>query len=361
MRIPIARPMLGPEERQGVLDVLESGHFRSGRRVAEFEQAFAAFHGARYGVALSSGTAALTAALVAHGIGRGDEVIVPSFSFFATASAVLAAGATPVFGDIDATTYCLSPAAAAATITARTRAILLVHLFGLPGDLAAMRELCARHALLLLEDAAQAHGAAIGECRVGARGTAAFSFYATKNMTTLEGGMVLTDDASVDDRIRKLRDHGRGPSGEHELVGGNQRMNELSAAIGCAQLSRLLDFNAARSENAHHYDRYLRGVAPPVVPPGHLHVFHQYTVRAPSGSERDRLLGELHGRGIEAHVYYEKPIHRQAAVSELVRMQRPELPETERATREVLSLPVFAGLRVDERDYVVEAVNAACR
>jgi dTDP-4-amino-4,6-dideoxygalactose transaminase len=360
MRIPIARPRLGLEERERVLEVLERGDFRSGRRVEEFEHAFAAFHGARHGVALNSGTAALTAALTVQGIGCGDEVIVPSFSFFATASAVIATGAIPVFADIEPATYCLSLAAAAAAITPRTRAIVLVHLFGLPGDTPGFRELCQRHGLLLLEDAAQAHGAAIGEQRVGASGIAAFSFYATKTITTLEGGMVLTDDAVIAERVRMLRNHGRGASGQHEIVGANLRMTELGAALGSVQLTRLGALNAERRANAHFYDTELRGVVPPVVPSPRIHVYHQYTVRAPGPRERDHLLEALHARGIEARVYYRRPIHRQPALEALLAGRSVDLPETDRASAEVLSLPVFAGLREEERAYVVAAVNGAC-
>jgi len=357
MHVPISRLQFGPEEHAALSAVLSSEQLAKGPRVEELETRFAAYHGARHGVAVGSGTAALTLALIAHGIGAGDEVIIPSFSFFATASAVLGAGAVPVFADIEADSYCLSPDAARAAISPRTRAIMPVHLFGLPADLPRLSALCREHGLLLLEDAAQAHGAAIGDARVGSTGTAAFSFFSSKNMTTGEGGMVLTDDAAVAHRLRMLRNHGRSAEA-HELIGSNQRMNELAAALGCVQLTRLPGFNAARRDNAHHFDRYLRGVTTPVASAGTTHVYHQYTVRVPAG-DRDRLVTRLNERGVGARVYYKQPIHAQPAILARPGARSLDLPETERASREVLSLPVHPGLTEAERAYVVESVNAS--
>jgi perosamine synthetase len=358
LRIPIARPEFGPEESAAVLEVLAARQLSKGPKGEAFERSFADYHAARHGVAVNSGTAAIAAALFAHRIGPGDEVIVPSFSFFATASAVLAVGAAPVFADVDPLTACLCPEAARAAVTPRTRAIMPVHLFGLPADMPRFAELARAHGLVLLEDAAQAHGAAIGDRRVGSFGTAAFSFFSSKNMTTGEGGMLLTSDAEVSRRARMFRNHGR--DGElHELLGGNYRMGELEAALGCVQLGRLPAFTAARREAAAYYDVHLpEAVRRPHVPSGFHHVYHQYTVRVPSGI-RDGLVARLNERGVAARVYYRRPIHREPLFEARPEYRALDLPETERASREVLSLPVYPGLTEAERAFVVDAVKSS--
>lgn len=360
MQIPIARPYVGPEERQAVIDVLTGGQLSQGPKVEEFERAFAAYQGAKHGVATNNGTTALTAAMMAHGIGPGDEVIVPSFSFFATASCVLSVGATPVFADIDATSFCLSPSAAEAAITSRTKAIMPVHLYGQPADMARFEALCGRRGLLLLEDAAQAHGAAIGERRVGTWGTASFSFYPTKNMTTTEGGMVLTNDDQIARKLRMIRNQGMGTQYHHEVVGYNFRMTDLAAAIGCVQLKRLPQWTEARIANASYYSSHLEHVATPALVPHTTHVFHQYTVRVPSGVDRDAAVKKLNERGVGARVYYARPIHQQPVFAARDRYQGLALPETERASREVISLPVHPAVTEEERAYVVQEVSAAC-
>lgn len=355
--IDIAAPTLGEAERRAVEAVLASGEFVKGRRTEAFEAAFAAAHGARHAVATNSGATALLAALLAHGIGRGDEVIVPSFSFFATASCVLGAGAVPVFADIDAATFCLSVEAAEAAITSRTKAVMPVHLFGQPAAMAGFEELCARRGLLLLEDAAQAHGAKVGGRSVGSFGTAAFSFFATKNMTTLEGGMVLTNDASVARRVRMQRNHGRDGGALHEIAGSNFRMSELAAAIGLVQLGRLPDLNARRRENARELGRTLAGVELPREAAGTTHVFHQYTVRVPPGADRDGFVRALNAAGVGARVYYATPIHRQPAILNGGPTARSDLPETERASREVVSLPVHPRLAAADLARIGHTVN----
>jgi len=360
MQVPIARPFLGEEEKAAVLDALSSGQLSQGPRVAEFERAFAAYHGAKHGIATSNGTTALTSALMAHGIGPGDEVIVPSFSFFATASSVLSVGATPVFADIDADTFCLSPTATEAAITERTRAIMPVHLYGLPADMARFEALCRARDLVLLEDAAQAHGAKFdGRC-VGTFGTASFSFYPTKNMTTTEGGMVLTNDDAVAERLRMIRHQGMSTQYLHEVIGYNFRMTDPSAAIGLVQLRRLDAWTKKRQENAAWYDRQLSGVGTPKVPSGREHVYHQYTIRLEEGVDRDAFIKRLNERGVGARVYYPLPIHRQPVFARMERYRGLELPETERATRAVLSLPVHPALTDEERAFVAAEVKAAC-
>ncbi len=358
--IEIAKPYIGEEEKKAVLAVLESGHLVQGSYVAMLEDRFAAAHGAKYAVATSSGTAALTAALLAHEISPGDEVIVPAFSFFASASSVMSVGARPVFADIEPDTYNLSVLAAEAAITPRTRAIMPVHLYGHPADMDRFQALCRSKGLVLVEDAAQAHAAAIGDRPVGTWGTAAFSFYATKNMTTTEGGMVLTSDVDVARRLRMIRNQGRNNQGLHEILGFNFRMTDICGAIGVQQLARLSDWTSLRIANAAYYSERLTRVQTPIVRKGCRHVFHQYTVRVPAGVNRDSMVQRLNHRGIGVRVYYPLPIYQQPAIRKIMTTAAEERPEAERAAREVFSLPVHHQLTQMELDTVVQEVNAAC-
>jgi perosamine synthetase len=360
MNIGIAKPYFDEEEKSAVLAVLENGQLAQGSEVEAFEHKFAAYHGARHGIAINNGTTALIATLMAHDIGAGDEVIIPSFSFFATASAVLFVNAVPVFVDIDPRTYCLSPNAVLAAITPRTAAVLAVHLYGLPADIPSLSKICSDHGLLLLEDAAQAHGAAIGEQHVGASNTASFSFYPSKNMTTGEGGMVLTSDDETARRLRMIRNQGMNEQYCHEVLGFNFRMTNMAAALGRVQLRRLPAWNTARSENAAYYNAHLQHIQTPFSPPQFTHVYHQYTVRAPEGVSRDSLVKQLNERGIGARVYYPRAIHQQPVIQKMKLGQDAILPETEKATQSVLSLPVHPALTSEQRDYIVEEVNRLC-
>jgi len=359
MRIPIARPFFGDEEKREVLAVLDSGQLVQGAWVERLEQAFAELVGARYAVATSSGTTALTAALLAHGVGPGDEVIVPSFSFFATASSVLSVQARPVFVDVDSETFTLSVEAACAAITPRTRAILPVHLFGHPANLPALTELCERHGLLLLEDAAQAHLAAIDGNPIGRTGTAVFSLHGSKNATSGEGGLVLTNDARVYERLRGLRNHGRLASDRHEMLGFNFRMTNLCAAVGIPQLSRLEGWTARRIDNAAFYAREIHGAVLPLVRPGHRHVFHQFTVRTPPGRSRDAVVLALRELGVDARVYYPLPIHRQPIMIDLG-LSLADLAVTDELCRTVFSLPVHPQLSTEDLAFVADAVSRLC-
>jgi dTDP-4-amino-4,6-dideoxygalactose transaminase len=360
MQIGIAKPYIGEEEKRAVLAVLDSGQLSQGPKVAEFERAFAEYHGAKHGIATSNGTTALMAAMMAHDIGPGDEVIIPSFSFFATASCVLSVGAHPVFADIDPDTYCLSPEAAEAAITPRTKAIMPVHLYGQPADLPRFEAICQKHGLILMEDAAQAHGAAIGQRKVGTWGTASFSFYPTKNMTTTEGGMVLTNDDEIARKLRMIRHQGMNQQYYHEVVGYNFRMTDLMAAIGLVQLGRLPEWTQLRIENARYFNHRLESVRTPYLKTNFTHVYHQYTVRAPESVDRDAVVKRLNEKGIGARVYYPTPIHRQPVFENRNGYGKLDLPETEKATREVLSLPVHPALTDDEKAYIVQEVNAVC-
>lgn len=349
-RVSAVQVSMGAEERAAVQAVLESGRLVQGEQVAAFEAEFAEIVGGRECVAVNSGTSALHLGLLAAGIGPGDEVIVPSFTFAATANAVVRAGATPVFADIEAGSFNLDPRSVEAAITTATRAIMPVHLYGQPADCLALGRLAQAHSLLLFEDACQAHGAALDGRPAGALGdVAAFSFYATKNMTTGEGGMVVCRDEDTARRVRLLRNQGMEQKYRNELAGLNNRMTDIAAAIGRVQLGRLARWNDERRAIAQRYDAGLEGVVTPVAMQGARHVYHQYTVRSRS---RDQLLKELDVHGIDAAVYYPVPTHR------LPSYARDEvLPETDRAAAEALSLPVRPGLSEDEVARVVDAVN----
>jgi perosamine synthetase len=349
-RVAAVRVVMGPEEQAAVQDVLRSGRLVQGEQVEAFEREFAALVGGRECVAVNSGTSALHLGLIAAGIGPGDEVIVPSFTFAATANAVVRAGATPVFVDIDPGSFCIDPRSVERAITRATRAVIPVHLYGQPADMSTLSALTSDRSITLFEDACQAHAAALNGNAVGALGDlAAFSFYATKNMTTGEGGMVVCDDAGIARRIRLLRNQGMETKYRNEVAGLNNRMPEVAAAIGRVQLGRLAGWNTERRAAAGRYDAELHGVITPAVSPGVIHAYHQYTVRS---TERDRVASELDARGIDTAVYYPVPTHRLPAYRSQV-----ELPETEKAAAEVLSLPIRPGLTKAELDRVVDAVN----
>jgi dTDP-4-amino-4,6-dideoxygalactose transaminase len=362
--IPISVPLLGEEEKRAVLEAIDSGQLAQGKRVKAFEEAFADACGVRHAIATSSGTTALHTAVLAHGIGPGDEVITTSFTFIASANAALFAGARPAFVDIDERTYNIDPGRIEAAISPRTKAILPVHLFGNPCDMEAIMDIAAKHGLVVIEDACQAHGATAGGRKVGSFGTGCFSFYPTKNMTTAEGGIITTNDDELADRARLIRSHGQRERYYHEMIGYNFRMTEIQAAIGLVQLGRLEEFNLARRAHAEYLTARLRGVIVPTETPGCKHVYHQYTVRVPNprterGAEyrgRDELANHLREHGIGTMIYYPVPVHKQVAYQRLG--YQDHLPLAEQASREVLSLPVHPSLTQEELNKIVEGVNS---
>lgn len=355
--IPAARPEFGADERSAVDQVLASGGVAQGPQVDAFEREFSQMAvPACHSVAVNSGTSALHLALLAAGISPGDEVLVPSFTFAATANSVALTGATPVFVDIDPLTFCMSVSAARSAITSRTRAIMPVHLYGHPADLNGLQELCVEHSLFLIEDCAQAHLATLDAKPVGTWGLAgAFSFYPTKNMTSGEGGMVTTSDESLARKVRLLRNQGQEIRYHNEIVGFNNRMSDIHAAIGRVQLTKVAGWTARRQQNAAFFNEHLSGVVTPTVAPGATHVFHQYTIRV-QDHHRDTFAAQLAEKGVGTGVYYPVPNHRLPAY-----MQALDLEETERAAAEVLSLPVYPSLTDAERDTIVEAVNTVAR
>ena len=354
--IPAAKPEIGFRERRAVNRVMRSGMLAQGPEVAAFEKEFSAHVAGRESVALNSGTSALHMSMLAVGIGPGDEVIVPSFSFAATANSVALTGATPVFVDVELDHFNADPAAIEAAITPRTKAIMPVHLYGHPADLRAISAIVEKHGLLLLEDAAQAHLASVDGVPIGAWGIAAsFSFYPTKNMTSGEGGMVTTPSAEVARAVRVLRNQGMERRYENEVIGFNTRMTDIHAAIGRVQLTKLVGWTAKRQKNAAFLSANLRGVVAPPTADGAVHVFHQYTVRVVD-HDRDAFAVELGKRGVGSGVYYPTPIHRLPSFKlEL------DLPTTEVAATQVLSLPVYPSLTQRQLEAIVEAVNAVAK
>jgi dTDP-4-amino-4,6-dideoxygalactose transaminase len=350
--IQVANPIIGDEERAAVDRVLQSGMLAQGPEVAAFESEYAEVVNGRHCIAVNSGTSALHMSLLALGIGPGDEVLVPSFTFAATANSVALTGATPVFVDIEPTYFCMDPAAAEAAITSRTKAIMPVHLYGHSADMTLICSIAAKHGLLISEDAAQAHSATWNGVPVGALGdVASFSFYPTKNMTAGEGGMVTTNDASVARAVRLLRNQGMEKRYENEIVGFNTRMTDVHAAIGRVQLQKLPAWTAKRQANALFLSENIRGVVTPAVAPEATHSYHQYTIRI-EGMDRDLFAEQLTSRGIGNGVYYPIPVHRLPSFGLSL-----DLPSTELVAQQCLSLPVHPTLTQNDLEKIVEVVN----
>ncbi|HSF83425.1 MAG TPA: DegT/DnrJ/EryC1/StrS aminotransferase family protein [Anaerolineales bacterium] len=354
--INIAKPLIGDEEKNAVLEVLDSGILAQGPRVKAFEDAFAEMCGVEFAIATTSGTTALHTTLLAHGIGPGDEVITSPFTFIASSNSILYVGARPIFVDIDPDTFNIDPNLIEAAITPATRAIMPIHLFGLSADMDPIIELSKHYNLIIIEDACQSHGAAYHGRKVGSFGTGIFSLYPTKNITSAEGGMITTNDSSYAGRCRVIRQHGMRRRYFHDEMGYNFRMSDVHAAIGLAQLKKLEQFNMKRQANARYLNEHLKGVLTPKIPEHCLHVFHQYTVRVPN-RKRDALMEHLHTHEIITGIYYPVPIHQQTYyVNELG--YSLSFPVAEKAAQEVLSLPVHPGLSQSDLEMIVAAVNS---
>jgi len=357
-KIPISKPIIGDEEVEAVVRVLRSGMLTRGAETENFEREFASYIGTKYAVSVMNGTIALEASLKALGVRSGDEVIVPDFTFIATASAVVNVGARPVFADIDEKTYCIDPESVNELITGRTRAIIPVHLFGHPADMKAINEIAEDRRLLVLEDSAQAHGAEIDGVKVGSLGHAsAFSLYATKNMMTGEGGMVTTSIESVYELLLKLRKHGEAKRYMSDMIGSNLFMTEMQAALGRVQLRKLDRWNEIRRSNAKFYIEKLSRVKEIVLPtelPGYKHVFHQFVIRVPS-ELRDKLVEHLSSRGIGVAIHYPYPVHDHPAYRAL---GYPESinPVSKQVSKEVLSIPVHPLLTREDLEYVAASI-----
>lgn len=358
--IPVAKPLIGEEEIEEVEKVLRSGFIAQGPKVAEFEEAFANYVGAEHAVATSSGTTALHVALLALGVGKGDEVITTPFSFAATGNCALYVGARPVFVDIDPSTFNLDPEGIEDAITEKTKAILPVHLYGQPAKMDRIMEISQEHNIPVVEDAAQAHGAKFQDQMIGSIGDmACFSFYPTKNMTTSEGGMITTNSSKLADQARILKAHGERERYQHSVLGYNFRMTDIAAAIGLVQLKKLDGFNQKRIENAEYLTKHLKGIScieSPFVSPQVKQVFHQYTVRVKDGKRND-VMNYLNQEGIGTGIHYPIPIYKQELYQNLG--YNDHWSETEKAASEVLSLPVHPSLSVEELEKIVITLETA--
>jgi perosamine synthetase len=356
--IPIAKPLIGQEEINAVTEVLKSGAIAEGQKVKDFEIAFADYTGTSYAVAVNSGTAALHASLLAHGIGKGDEVITSPFTFAATSNSVLFTGAKPVFADIKEDTFNIDPERIFEKITPKTKAIIPVHLYGQSADMKSIMEIAHENDLIVIEDACQAHGATFEGKKAGSFGTGTFSFYPTKNMTTGEGGMITTNDKAVAEKAKMIRSHGSRQRYYHEILGYNLRMTDIAAAIGLVQLKKLDGFNDSRIKNAQYLFRSLntiKGISLPYVDTYCKHVFHQFTVRIRRGLSRDEIVSMLNMRGIGTGIYYPLPIHKQPFYKDMG--YNDSLPVSEKASSEVFSLPVHPAINRADMDTISETLH----
>ena len=361
MNVPLVdlRAAFAPVKEQVFRDfesILDGMQLFQGPHTVAFEQEFAAYCGARHGLGISNGTDALFAALVACGVGPGDEVIAPAHTFFATIEAIVHAGAVPVLADVERDTFTLDPAAVRSLVTDRTRAIVPVHLYGQAADMDPLLELARERGLRVVEDAAQAHGAKYKGRPVGSLGDAAsFSFYFTKNLGGVgEGGFVTTNDDAIAEQVRLLRHHGHVSKFEHAIVGYNLRLDELQAAVLRAKLPGLDAGNAQRRAHAAHYARLFAGsaVSGPVCRPGNEHVYHVYAVRTP---RRDALADHLAARGVGTGIHYKNPGHLQPALRTIAH-RAGDMKVTVEACRELISLPMYPQLTAEQVDYVAAQV-----
>jgi len=360
MAIPISRPAIGEDEIRAVTEVLRSGNLVQGAKVEQFENEFSRYVGARFAAAVSSGTAALQIGLQALGLGKGDEVITTPFTFAATANAIIHCGAKPVFADIDPATFNLDPEKIAAS--AKTKAVLCVHLYGQPCEMDSLQSACRDADAKLVEDAAQAVGAEYRGKRVGTFGAlSAFSFYATKNLTTGEGGMIATGSKGLAEQAKVIRNQGQSGQYRHDIISYNFRMTDIQAAIGIEQLKRVDSLNRKRMENARFLTDSLSsvgGIETPLVPKHVKHVFHQYTLRLQNG--RDKLLSYLNGHGVGARVYYPQPVYMQPPYAKMG-FRKGLCPEAEKACSQVLSVPVHPLLTQKELEEIVKQVKDGAR
>jgi dTDP-4-amino-4,6-dideoxygalactose transaminase len=352
--IPISKPLIGAEEKAAVVAVLESGMLAQGPRVKELEGRFAELCQTEHAIATSSGTTALSVALLAHGIGPGDEVITTPFTFIASVNSILYVGAKAVLVDIDEETFNIDPALIEAAITERTKAMMPVHLYGYPCDMDAILEISEKHNLVVIEDAAQAVGATYKGRSVGSFGTACFSLYATKNVMSGEGGMITTNDAGVAKQARMIRSHGMQRRYYHDMMGYNFRLSDLHAAIGVVQMDRLAELTAKRRVNAAYLSANLKGVRVPSVKEGYEHVWHQYTIRV--SGDRDAAVKQLYEAGVGTGIFYPVPAHKQIHLKELGYHEQ-SLPVAEKLSQEVISLPVHPQLTQADLEKIVYEVN----
>ncbi len=354
----LVHPIVGSEEKKVLNEIIDSRMLAAGKYVTEFENVCARAFNAKHCVAVSNGTTALHAALLGAGIKTGDQVLTTAMSFIATANSILYCQAKPVFADIDPATLNISPEAAETILNKnkKIKAILLVHLFGVPCDMAAFIKLSRKYKVKLIEDCAQAHGAAFEGTTVGTFGTAsAFSFYATKNVMCGEGGIVLTASSAVDKNVRSIINHGRSEHSTHTILGYNYRLTNLAAGIGIVQMGHLQEWNAARRSNAAYLTERLQKFSflkTPVIPSNCTPVFHQYTIRVKPGV-RERLMKHLHSSGVGCGIYYPVPMHLQPLYKRMG-YKAGLCPVAEKAAKEVLSIPVHPALTASDLKLIID-------
>ena len=354
MKINFSKMYIDEGMKKAVLDVLDSGRYVKGDELRKFEQEFAEFCTTKYAVGVSSGTAAILLSLMAIGIGKGDEVIVPAHTFIATASPIKFLGGTPVYADIDSETYTLDPNDVERKITENSKAIIPVHLYGHPADMDPINELAENHSLYVIEDASQAHGAIYKGRKVGSIGDiGCFSFFPSKNMTVLgEGGMVVTDNEELAEKVAMMRDHGRREKYVHEMLGLNFRMGEIHAAIGREELKHISEWNRKRREIAAHYNSLLNGfdLVRPIEKTWAKHVYHLYVIRM---KQRDKLAEHLKKADVSTGIHYPIPLHKQPCLM----AGDVHLPITESYVNEILSLPMHPQLTNSEIEYICNNIN----
>ncbi|MBN2075681.1 MAG: DegT/DnrJ/EryC1/StrS family aminotransferase [Dehalococcoidales bacterium] len=360
--IPIVSVSIDDDIQKAVTRVLKSGQLAEGPVVKNFERLFSDFIGTQHAVAVNSGTAALHVALLASGVGPADEVITTPFSFIASANCCLYCGAIPVFADIDIRTFNISPEAIEEKISSKTKAVIVTHLYGQPCNMDEIMAICKKHDLILIEDACQAHGAEYKGHKAGSFGIGCFSFYATKNMLTGEGGMITTNDDSIAEKAAAIRNHGRCGQYLHDMLGYNFRMTDIAAAIGIGQLHHLVDRNSKRNNNATYLTERLsqiNGLIPPYTASDRTHVFHQYTIRVTEefGLSRDELKDYLTNNEIGSSVIYPVPIYKQPYYKELG--YTDSLPISEKAADEVLSIPVHPDLTNEDLQIIFQGLENA--
>lgn len=358
--ISIAQPLVNKKEKELVLEVMDSGMLASGSYVNNFSKKFADFIGSKYGAAVSSGTTALHTALLAAGIGEGDKVLTTPFTFIASSNSILYTGAEPVFVDIKEDSYNIDPEEIEAALKKdpAIKALLIVHLFGLSCDMDKIMELVEKYELILIEDCAQSHGAEFNGKKAGSFGDlSTFSFYPTKNMTTGEGGMVLTDQEELYDKAAKIINHGQAKKYLHDSLGYNFRMTNLAAAIGLVQLDKLAAFNQKRIENAEFFNQNLadlKWLKIPSKPANKKHVYHQYTLRV---KDRDQFAAYLSENGVGNSIHYPAPVTQQPYYKKLGYGEL-SFAVTEKVAEEIISIPVHPALSDQELEKIVKVIKA---
>ncbi len=357
--IPISKPLLDEKELEQITDVINSGMLAQGLKVKQFEEDFARYIGTKHAIATSNGTTALHAALLTTGIKKGDEVITTPFTFIATANSILYCNAKPVFADVNEEDFNIDPAKIEEKITSKTKALLIVHLYGQPCNMDKITDICNKHNITLIEDACQAHGAEFNGQKVGSFGTGCFSFYPTKNMTTGEGGMITTNSDEIAKKARIIRNHGSQKQYFHEMLGYNYRMTDIAAAIGISQLKKLESFIEKRISNANYMTKRLekvKGIIPPKIFSNRRHVFNQYTIRITDDFpvNRDKLGEILKSNDIGYGIYYPLPINRQPIYK---KNNNDNFPVSERLSDEVISLPVHPSLNESDLNKICTIIE----